>query len=168
MGVTNVTACYCPALPPPFPLTHIKQTWQATSYRPKGHHNVTFLDFWGRVGGLVEGTQSAPSIPFFVLFVDWQLGCFRWAVKRTLADKSLDRYVARYNLHSHPSQVCPDWWDKAASTLPLSLHHQRLIEPTMSCPVCCSVTLWPRIDYTALIIQLTPQLASNENISNFN
>lgn len=75
MGVTNVTARYCPAFPPALPLTHIKQTWQATSFRPKGHRNVTFLDFGGGccsgVHRLVEGhNQLAASRS---LFGEWQL-----------------------------------------------------------------------------------------------
>lgn len=86
MGVTNVTACYCPAFPPALPLTHIKQTWQATSFRPKGHHNVTFLDFGGRVlqwgAQTCWGTQSARSIPTLCSVND------SW-MKRTLADKFL-------------------------------------------------------------------------------
>lgn len=47
------------------------------------------VEWEGRWGGLVEGIKSTPSIPLFVLFVDWQLGYFHWAVKRALSDNTL-------------------------------------------------------------------------------
>lgn len=83
-------------------LTHMKQTWQATSERPKGYHNVTFLDFGGRVcGDLLRGYSQLPaSRSLFILFVEWQLECLHLVVKRMVADKCHDHGIARYNLHS--------------------------------------------------------------------
>lgn len=70
-GATDVTACYCPTLPPPLPLTHIKQTWQATSHRPKRHHNVTFLDFRGGCVCVWGGhNHLSASCSLFCLLID--------------------------------------------------------------------------------------------------
>lgn len=109
---------------------------------------------------LVEGTQWAPSIPLFVLFVDWQLGFLHWAVKRTFADKSLDCCVSRYNLHSH--SVPSLSWLMRLTVSTLSIQEQSWIDSMMSHVV---ITLWSVsffiIAWTR-IIWFIPHLASNK------